>query len=317
MRRLHLFNPSHEMALAANTVQYTPTKAVAEMERRMCRLPLRWAEADDVVLTPDGIIDREGTPVPLQPDMVPAPWGWNKAVKHRFLRLGVAESLMPTDAELDLWRTFASRKWAAQMAEHLYESLCNMPFLVENHIRFCSTDAELDHWMALNEGTAYILKSEYSSSGRGNSIGKASTGTDKTDGNSIGRRRHAPLLVDRFYAKTVDFAIEYEIKETEVCYLGLSVFKATREGRYESNYVLPQAEMEAMIVQHIAGDGRACLRMLIDTYTRLFRTHLLGRYRGFVGIDMLATTDGLAHPCIEINLRMNMGVVALLQQTKP
>jgi hypothetical protein len=35
-------------------------------------------------------------------------------------------------------------------------------------------------------------------------------------------------------------------------------------------------------------------------------------YHGPVGIDMLKTADGRIHPCIEINLRMNMGILALL-----
>ena len=35
-------------------------------------------------------------------------------------------------------------------------------------------------------------------------------------------------------------------------------------------------------------------------------------YRGPVGIDMLKTADGHIHPCLEINFRMNMGILALL-----
>lgn len=330
MPKLHLFNPSHEMALAANTAQYTPTKTVAKMERDMCRLPLMWAAPDDFVLTPDGIINTKGDIVQLSADMIPEPWGWNKAVKRRFLQLGVAEELMPTDAELELWRTFASRRWAAEYAEHLYSVQANTGFLVENHMHFCLTNEDLASWIDGNKGHEYILKSEYSSSGRGN---------------TIGRMRPAPVLADRFYEKTLDFALEFEIKETEVCYLGLSVFQASRQGKYESNYRLPQAKLQQILISHIdaegvAGNGSAgicgdfsvgicgddsagisrddvsiggALRLtkLISMHRALLSTHLLGRYRGIVGIDMLVTDKHLIHPCIEINLRMNMGVVAM------
>jgi hypothetical protein len=37
----------------------------------------------------------------------------------------------------------------------------------------------------------------------------------------------------------------------------------------------------------------------------------LGQYQGIVGIDMMVVRGGLIHPCVEINLRMNMGVVAM------
>ena len=297
MPKLHLFNPSHEMALAANVAQYTPTKHVAQMERDMCRFPLKWAAPDDFVLTPDGIIDKRGNIVPLSADMIPAPWGWNKAVKQQFMRLGIDRRLMPTDDELDLWRTFASRRWAAQIAKELYSMLHDKSFVVENHVCFCDTNAGLDAWFAVNAGQRYILKNEYSSSGRGN---------------SIDRRQSAPVLADRFYDKAIDFALEYETTETEVQYLGLSVFKASTSGRYECNYCLPQPQLHDMIVEQIPHGGTQHLQTLVDAYHTLLSTHLLHRYRGIVGIDMLVTTDGLIHPCIEINLRMNMGVVALL-----
>ncbi len=327
MSKLYLFNPSHEMALAANTALYTPTKTVARMERDMCRLPLKWAAPDDFVLTPDGIIDIRGNIVPLSADMVPEPWGWNKAVKRIFLNLGVREEQMPTDAELELWRSFASRRWAAEYAEWLYANQDIRRFLVDNHMHFCLTTDELTSWMAENIGHEYILKSEYSSSGRGN---------------TINRLRPTPVLADRFYVKTLDFALEFEINKTEVRYLGLSVFQASRQGRYEFNYHLPQAELQQMVVSHINPDGAtgrmadgatgrmadgttgridgtpagagglSCLSQLISIHHALLSRHLLGRYRGFVGIDMLVTDRHLVHPCIEVNLRMNMGVAVLL-----
>ena len=41
---------------------------------------------------------------------------------------------------------------------------------------------------------------------------------------------------------------------------------------------------------------------------------LCGRYKGIAGVDMLIVNDGgevKVHPCIEMNLRMNMGVLAM------
>ena len=42
----------------------------------------------------------------------------------------------------------------------------------------------------------------------------------------------------------------------------------------------------------------------------------VGGYWGPVGIDMLKTADGHIHPCLEMNFRMNMGILALLLYEK-
>ena len=42
---------------------------------------------------------------------------------------------------------------------------------------------------------------------------------------------------------------------------------------------------------------------------------LVGNYQGYLGVDMMVVRCGeeyFVHPCIEVNLRMNMGVVSRL-----
>ena len=49
---------------------------------------------------------------------------------------------------------------------------------------------------------------------------------------------------------------------------------------------------------------------LMELHLQLLSERLVGQYEGIVGIDMMVVSGGLIHPCVEINLRMNMGVVA-------
>ena len=53
---------------------------------------------------------------------------------------------------------------------------------------------------------------------------------------------------------------------------------------------------------------------LKNAHLQMLKHHLAGKYTGFVGIDMMAVDMNgkrKCHPCVEINLRMNMGIVAM------
>lgn len=299
MKRILLFNPSHEMALAVNSVSYTPPRLVRQMETDLCHLPFLWAEPSDLVLTEMGLETQSGEVVSLPDDAVPVPWGWNRSVRHRFLQLGVKEHLMPTESQLALWRQFASRSWAVAYVTDFYEKL-DTPFLTPCHMAFCHSSTQLEEWLALHPTAPYIVKSEFSSSGRGNRVLKPSRRVLMSD-----------VAVDEFYDKSIDFAMEFVVSSSSVTYLGLSVFEATSEGKYGFNYVEPQKQLLARVLKFIPKDGAEIITRLAETHAQLLTQKLLGRYEGFVGIDMLVTTDGRIHPCIEINLRMNMGVLAM------
>ena len=52
---------------------------------------------------------------------------------------------------------------------------------------------------------------------------------------------------------------------------------------------------------------------MLDALVAYHKVHLARTsYRGPLGIDMLKTADGHIHPCLEINFRLNMGILALL-----
>lgn len=87
-------------------------------------------------------------------------------------------------------------------------------------------------------------------------------------------------------------------------FLGWSVFHAGENGAYGYNYVESQEEL----LRRIDVDDTLLHRLIIYHKEHLTKT----AYRGPVGIDMLKTADGSIHPCLEINLRMNMGILALL-----
>ena len=48
--RLLYFNPENDLALAANDAHYTPPASALQMATDLQRLPLWWAEADDLIM---------------------------------------------------------------------------------------------------------------------------------------------------------------------------------------------------------------------------------------------------------------------------
>ncbi len=309
MPRLLLFNPSHEMALAANTAYYTPTKLVQRMETDLCMLPSLVAEKEDAILTSEGIMDVYGKRLDSVSSLIPVPWGWNKSVRNRFIKLGLCPELMPSEADLDLWRTFSSRKWAVEYNKKLYDRIGEVNYLVDNEMAFCSSAEDTMHWLDSHSAYPYILKSEYSSSGRGNRTGDR----NKTNSKNF---QATNVLADRFYIKKKDFAMEFRITADKVEYMGLSVFEASNEGNYQFNYLGSQQNLKNMVGACLKDNGERILEYIADVHTQLLTECLIGKYHGMAGIDMLVTDNGKLHPCVEINMRMNMGILSIMLYEK-
>ncbi|MFC2767230.1 MAG: hypothetical protein ACFN27_07805 [Prevotella sp.] len=53
MMKLHIFNPEHDIALAANLEQFTPPHAGRALRADLGFIPALWAEPGDFVLVED------------------------------------------------------------------------------------------------------------------------------------------------------------------------------------------------------------------------------------------------------------------------
>lgn len=225
------------------------------------------------------------------------PWGWSLATKQRYEKMGIEEDLLPSDEWLKEVRRLASREFSCQYLQNLLRAVPSES-LLGREMRFCTS---------IDEGQeGRIYKSLWSSSGRG---------IFTADGLSKDhlRERLEGLLSaqggyveDKFYEnKLQDCAMEFKVEaDGEVEFLGYSVFKAERNGTYQYNIVESQQTLRRMI-----GVEDELLEALIKYHkTQLGKT----AYRGYVGIDMLTTEDGKLHPVVEINFRMNMGILALM-----
>lgn len=286
-----LFNPSNDMALATNVRQYFPPRRIQQMEDDLQSLARFWDNG---------------------------PWGWSLATKQRYLKMGIPENELPSDAWLAEMRRLSSREFGVKYYQALLLSPpkgeeiplipCQAKFITDAsglHNLITSTPPLLGGG---REGTL-IIKAPWSSSGRGNII--ISSSFEGTGKRFIERviREQGGIVVEPFYAnKTLDFAMEFEVSDKGTEFVGYSVFSADETGHYGGNLVKSQEELQTIIDL-----PQPFLDSLIDYHQRELSKL---PYRGPVGIDMMRLADGRIQPCVEINFRMTMGLLAILLYNK-
>ena len=274
------------MALAANVRQYRPPKRIQQMEADLADLAQVW----------------EST-------RFAGPWGWSIATKQRYKQMGVAEELLPSDEWLEEVRRLSSREFACGYIKDLLAEMKDER-LLGSEMKWIDNLNPNPNLSTLNP--QLIFKSPWSSSGRGVFV---SSGFDANTEHRLQGflSSQGGFVVDKFYAdKVLDFAMEFFVNEDgTVDFLGWSVFHADPNGAYGYNYVESQEKLigridvDASLLQRLIDYHKAHLSTLNSQLSTL-------NYHGPIGIDMLKTADGHIHPCLEINFRMNMGILALL-----
>ena len=348
--RLLIFNCSTDMALASGKDNYTPPPMIQSMERELELLPLWWADDGDVVMVSD-IAQAEAFLRSLNAhlgemglksknvyfadwkghlsnsslswsQLQPVPWGWNRDVARRCFRLGGFPGLIPDKKRLEGMRQLSNRRFAVEYIGGLLSFFCRQTFaeeqmdsnvLLGEEMTFVSDFPTFSELLsAMIPGGAVILKAPWSSSGKGNLVLSGADDSSLRWARSV-LEKQGGLCVDRFYDKRLDFAMEFCVHpDATSSFLGYSLFVADECGRYVGNMVADQHVIHDSIVA--SGVDSVLLDHLVRYHLQHLPQSLGADYEGVVGIDMMvAEVDGQTrlHPCIEINLRMNMGVVAL------
>lgn len=163
-------------------------------------------------------------------------------------------------------------------------------------------------------------------------------------------KRHGYLTAEPYYDKVQDFAMEFCIREGQCHFIGYSLFSTNHHGRYESNLLLEDEKIESLLTQHVPIPALHKVRDWIIEHSHhiIPQEWNTTKHPLYFGIDMMIvkTTDnapasehdasllagrsaGAAelntkfnsqhstlniqlklHPCVEINLRLNMGIIA-------
>ena len=118
MAVLHIFNPEHDIALAANLSNFTAPHAGRQLRHDLGYLPAVWAAPEDYVLVDDvevakkdfsrlmhrqysHFIDKHQLSTLSAQFSTVSPWGWDLPLRQQLMRSGVPASHLPTLKEMD------------------------------------------------------------------------------------------------------------------------------------------------------------------------------------------------------------------------
>jgi hypothetical protein len=121
-------------------------------------------------------------------------------------------------------------------------------------------------------------------------------------------RKQGSVLVERAQECIKDFAMLFYATKDTAKMVGYSVFFNDRGNAYGGNIMMDDSSLEDIIVE--AGADRMQLRAIAKALETIFSELIAPVYPGYFGVDMMVVRGGMLAPCVEINLRMTMGVVA-------
>ena len=121
-KKLYIFNPEHDMALASNEGNYMPPATVRQMRSELSLLPAWYAEGGSYVLANSaynaGYLDEMCALFDLdvklmtEPELKTekeldiSPWGWDMALYKQLLSLGMERADLPTSLALNKMRDY-------------------------------------------------------------------------------------------------------------------------------------------------------------------------------------------------------------------
>lgn len=310
MKKLYLFNPENDMALASGSPYYMAPSSAKKMASDLAVLPAWYADAGSEILVSDfRQVDwlRNGCGLPLSvtgvlsvsdehEDIVP--WGWSPALKHR-LGTGRME-----EVDVDALRTLSSRMTAVSLLPKLR---------IEGTVGESSWFSSLENVceFSMKHGRV-LLKAPWSGSGKG-----IQSLCGLPDDNLKGWIRRiiasqGGIVAEPFYEKVKDFAMEFKVEGECLVFIGYSLFETDVRGIYKENVLASDTMIEKMLTEYVSPD---LLQTVRKNLQQELASILGGKYQGYLGVDMMVVCCGNAHfihPCVEVNLRMNMGVVSRL-----
>lgn len=321
--KLHIFNPDHDLALAANLRNFTAPHAGRQLRSDLSYIPAIWADEGDFVLVDDidnardkvrHIIGHEEkvefiTKLQLAKVFTDTflidsihPWGWNLSLKQELSEIGCPEIMLPTNGNLEKIRTLSSRQWAAT---HL-----------QKNVVFVSNADDLLSIMSQQEKV--VIKAPWSSSGRGVRYLTREEVKNGLYATSIGKwilnviDKQGGISVEPYYNKVLDFGMEFELKNGKITYRGLSLFQTVKNA-YSGNVLESEEEKMDFLRNYL--DTDALYHIQEDMKAKL-QPYLKDIYCGPFGIDMMVCSEAgtgklFINSCVELNLRRTMGHVAL------
>lgn len=295
----YIFNPEHDLCLANGSPTFVPPESALKFGHD-CR---------DIM---ENVLGQSGDGEAI------VPWGWDNVLKYNLLKAGTPEELLPSDEALEQIRSLSHRRTAIKAGKYIRERLKNTGlagFLVKD------TPEEIDRPDMINDFLAKhpsaVFKAPWSGSGKGLRWVRSNEFSHSDRGwcrNIIAKQ--GSVIAEQREDVVCDFAMLFQSTATGIIFEGYSLFD-TDNGAYRSNILASDRYILAHLSRFIPENVLTAVRRQLTTF---LKDNFSGRYEGYLGVDMFicrakGLTGGLhrcylLNPCVEINVRMTMGLLA-------
>jgi len=324
---IHYFNPGHETAVLNASPYYMAPANVAVMQSDLAYLPAWYAHSGDSVLVVNEAVKDYQRYLSNQLNNLPnailkndlkyyknvevAFWGISPQAIHIFREINNEYNL---DLRLPPWKEEYLYLNSRQASRNCLEELqAVIPEVSQDIIpSVCTTLDEIE--CAVNEScTPLLAKAPYSSSGRG-LLWLPVDGLTQTERQILHGilKKQGAVMIEAVLDKRMDFAMEFMSDGTgNIIFEGYSLFETNNKGAYNGNYLYCQTDIENQLKKMIEPELLDRVKMHL---TQVLSTKYAPYYKGCIGVDMMLYNDSnqiKIHPCVEINMRYNMGYLSL------
>jgi hypothetical protein len=339
---IYYFNPTCELAVANGSFSYQPPLLLQEMERDLSILPFVFCTENDFVLTeasPSTVflqkLEKFGFELPQfcslsELESLPDgsfeaiyPWGWSPAAHFKLKNLKEKCGNQFKKSPVFQWNN-----------EHklIFERSTSLDFLIgllENQqpdwfIRKEMTGIKVTNCeeieLLLDKHTPLVLKAPMSSSGRGiQIIRNVKLNTSNKQWISGVLKQQSYLIAEPFLEKLIDLSFQFQVlPDSKIEYLGFSVFETNSNGQYRGTLIHP--DLKKILPEENASELMEMISITADIISSaLGKSNYATWHRGFLGVDAMIFKHQkslIMQPCIEINSRMNMGILTMFLEKR-
>ncbi|MBA4410214.1 MAG: hypothetical protein Q8S54_12365 [Bacteroidota bacterium] len=340
--KVFYFNPTCELAVANGSFSYMPPLLLQEMERDLALLPFVFASENDFIISANPPsaeyiqqLKEWGFEVPgfcslSELEAMPAgsydvifPWGWSPAAHFKLKNLKEkCSGEFKTNPVYNWHEGHQSLFERSTSLNFLTGILNNNPqtWLISKSMTGVKVTNLTEIESMLNKNPALVLKAPMSSSGRGIQIirRKILNNSNKEWISGVLKQQNY-LIAEPFLEKLADLSFQFQINDgSEIEYLGYSFFETNSNGQYKGSFI------HAGLMDVFPGENADEIGNMIGTTAKVIGEALkisvyLRWHRGFLGVDAMFFRNEkqlMMQPCIEINCRMNMGILTLFLESK-
>lgn len=341
---IYYYNPTCEYAIANGQVSWQPNRLLQKMEADLEILPLYFSRPDDVVLVrkvpglefTDSLHNlaiqsprfvnlhhfSEDKSFVDQPKNWLMPWGWSP-VAHKLLGpLKASCSEQFKNSPVAVWkpeyREIYSKKFALDLLKHILPLLPAEKVIEPEQVaQVCTLQNEIEE--LIEKWGPIMVKAPWSSSGRGLQPVTKTPVVPKVWEKILGIvKEQGFVIVEPLLPKVMDMSLQFELSGNSIHFTGISRFMTNSKGQYQGNYL--NGWPETFNREEISFAETMAAQLAPQLIDVLEKSNLSTYYEGNFGVDTLIYTDRKGrlriNPCLEINVRKNMGMLSLILEKK-